>query len=218
MSEKEPAYNPLDKENLGESVAAALLRQPAGPLPPEVSFSGAGIYAIYYHGPFPGYGPIRERNAAGRFEQPIYVGKAVPPGARKGGRYGLGLPAGPALFSRLSEHARSIESVDRLEVSDFRCRYLIVDDIWIPLGETLLIARYRPLWNLVIEGFGNHDPGGGRSRQQCSKWDTLHPGRSWAARLAPNQLSLAEVEQLVRDFLAGKEVPMIAPEEAAAEE
>ncbi|MGH9541450.1 MAG: Eco29kI family restriction endonuclease [Terriglobales bacterium] len=218
MPEQLLPYNPLDKMNLGGSVAAALIRRPVVPLPPEAGFSGAGIYAIYYLGPFPIYEPIRERNAGGRFEQPIYVGKAVPPGARKGERLGLGLPAGPALFNRLSQHARSIESVDALAVSDFHCRYLVVEDIWIPLGETLLIARYRPLWNLVVEGFGNHDPGGGRSRQQCSRWDTLHPGRSWAAKLEPNQSPAEEIERLARDFLAGKEVPTIAPEDAAAEE
>lgn len=45
------AFNPLDKKNLGESVAEALLQQPISPLPPE-PFIGAGIYAIYYEGKF----------------------------------------------------------------------------------------------------------------------------------------------------------------------
>lgn len=218
MLRRETPYNPLDRASLGQSVAAALLQRPVGALPPREAFSGAGIYAIYYSGPFPTYDPIRERNVGGRFDQPIYVGKAVPPGARKGERYGLGLPAGSSLYSRLSEHARSIENVEDLAAGDFFCRYLVVEDIWIPLGETLLIARFRPLWNLVVEGFGNHDPGGRRSRQRRSRWDSMHPGRSWAAKLAPNQLSREEVDRLARDFLAGREVPTITPEEAAAEE
>ncbi len=42
------------------------------------SLDGAGIYAIYYVGDFPSYAPVAERNHDGRFEAPIYVGKAIP--------------------------------------------------------------------------------------------------------------------------------------------
>lgn len=212
----EPPYNPLDKRNLGASVAGALLRQPVGPLPPAEAFAGAGIYAIYYSGPFPLYAPISRKNRGGTPEQPIYVGKAVPAGARTG-RFGLGLPAGPALFNRLTEHARSIAQVN-LEITDFLCHFLVADDIWIPLGEALLIERFQPLWNVLIDGFGNHDPGSGRYNQQRSKWDTLHQGRSWAALLKPNQQSTEEIDQLVRDFFSGKPVTTIRPEEAVADD
>ena len=34
-------------------------------------------------------------------------------------------------------------AAENLDVDDFECRYLIVDDIWIPLGETLLIGRFK---------------------------------------------------------------------------
>lgn len=156
----EPPYNPLDKKNLGISVADALLARPVYSLPPENRFVGAGIYAIYYVGNYPAYAPIAERNRDGLFEAPIYVGKAIPAGARRGG--GLGVTTGPVLFRRLSEHAQSIAQVENLELSDFLCRYLVVDDIWIPLGESLLIERFVPVWNSTIDGFGNHDPGSGR--------------------------------------------------------
>ena len=116
------------------------------------------------------------RNREKHEESPIYVGKAVPPGARKGG-FGLGIEPGPALFSRLREHAQSIKQTDELKIQDFYCRYLVADDIWIPLGEALLIERFQPLWNVLIEGFGIHTPGAGRKKQVRSKWDTLHPGR-----------------------------------------
>ena len=43
-------FNPLDKENLGKSVAEALQRQNIEPLPPSTPFQGAGAYAIYYTG------------------------------------------------------------------------------------------------------------------------------------------------------------------------
>ena len=30
------------------------------------------------------------------------------------------------------------------------------------LGESLLIAKFAPIWNKLIDGFGNHDPDKGR--------------------------------------------------------
>lgn len=174
-------FNPLDKTNLGESVAEAMLNQPVGPLPP-APFIGAGIYAIYYVGDFPLYKEIAEKNRNDQFQWPIYVGKAVPAGARKGG-FGLGAEPGQVLYKRLAEHASSIEQAGNLDLNDFMCRFLVVDDIWIPLAESLLIEMYLPLWNRNIDGFGNHDPGKGRYNQRKSPWDTIHPGRPWADRL-----------------------------------
>jgi hypothetical protein len=187
-----PPFNPLDKRNLGESLATALLNRPVGPLPPVEQFNGAGIYAIYYLGAFEAYDIIAERNRDDRFEQPIYVGKAVPPGARKGG-FGLDTAPGPALYSRLREHASSIQQVQNLQLADFTCRYLISDDIWIPLGESLTIEKFQPVWNVVVDGFGNHAPGGGRQRQECSRWDRLHPGRAWAEALPPHRQTQEEI-------------------------
>ena len=80
---EEPLYNPLDKKNLGVSVADAMLERATVPMPLENPFIGAGIYAIYYIGDFPLYKPIADLNCDGRFNWPIYVGKAVPPGAKK---------------------------------------------------------------------------------------------------------------------------------------
>ncbi len=168
-----------------------MLARPVSPLPPGGRFVGAGIYALYYVGNFPDYRPIAERNRDGRFEAPIYVGKAIPAGARRGG--GLGVTTGPVLFRRLSEHAQSIAQVNSLELSDFLCRYLVVDDIWIPLGESLLIERFAPVWNSTVEGFGNHDPGSGRYNSQRPLWDMVHPGRSWADRLQENRRSRQQI-------------------------
>ncbi|TAJ27560.1 MAG: Eco29kI family restriction endonuclease [Nitrospirae bacterium] len=195
-------YNPLEKTNLGESVTKALLERPVEPLPPLNSFTGAGIYAIYYAGPFSAYRELAKNNRNDRWAAPIYVGKAVPPGARKGG-YGLGETPGEVLFRRLREHAESIEQVENLELADFRCRYLIVDDIWIPLGESLLITMFSPLWNQHLDGFGNHDPGKGRYNQQRSPWDTVHPGRSWAERLQPNSRTAEQITKDAVKFLSG---------------
>ena len=197
-------YNPLDKKNLGESVADALLRSASKALSALRTFDGAGIYAIYYTGGFPAYRLIAEKNSDGRLALPIYVGKAVPSGARKGG-FGLGRDPGSVLFKRLMEHARSINQVENLNLEDFYCRFLVVDDIWIPLGvwvplgESLLIAKFSPLWNRWLDGFGNHDPGKGRYRQERSRWDVLHPGRPFALNCAARRES---VEQITTDVKA----------------
>jgi hypothetical protein len=81
----------------------------------------------------------------------------------------------------------------------FYCRFLVVDDIWIPLGESLLIEKTKPLWNVIVDGFGNHDPGKGRYNQQMSAWDTLHPGRDWAKKLQPGK-SETEIAKMITDF------------------
>ncbi len=203
MTEK-PPYNPLDKLNLAISVRDALLEQPIHPLPPKEIFNGAGIYAIYYTGTFPPYKVISEGNRNKLFKTPIYVGKAVPAGARKGG---LNLDpniVGSMLHKRLSEHAESIKSASNLDIKDFSCRFLTVDDIWIPLGETLLIETYSPLWNVVVDGFGNHDPGSGRHKQKRSSWDVIHPGRPWAAKLQPNPKTYDELVRVVQESLKQK--------------
>lgn len=189
-------FNPLDKKNLGESVAERMLSINPDPLPPE-PFLGAGIYAIYYVGDFELYGKIRGRNINGKFECPIYVGKAVPAGARKGG-FGLDLKPGSVLYKRLVEHSKSLEQVINLDLKDFFCRYLVVDDIWIPLAESLLIEMYLPLWNKVIDGFGNHDPGSGRYNQQRSLWDMLHKGRPWVEKLKVNQMTIVQLQEKIK--------------------
>jgi len=196
MNTQEP-FNPLNKKNLGFSVAEAMLEKPVESLPPAASFHGAGVYAIYYSGNFAPYKPIADKNKNDRFDCPIYVGKAVPAGARKGG-FGLDAPAGRVLYQRLDEHAESIAQSQNLKLRDFRCRYLTVDDIWIPLGESLLIKMFSPLWNKVLDGFGNHDPGSGRYEQQMSPWDILHPGRAWAKKLKPGR----PAEQILQEVAA----------------
>jgi len=51
----ESPYNPLAKENLGKSLADALLERDLGPLPPPEKFIAAGVYAIHYNGSFKAY-------------------------------------------------------------------------------------------------------------------------------------------------------------------
>lgn len=194
-----PPFNPLDKSHLGESVAEATLQQPVELLPPK-PFMGAGIYAIYYIGDFELYKHISEKNKNEQYDWPIYVGKAVPAGARKGG-FGLGADPGLVLYKRLAEHAMSINLATNLKLSDFRCRFLVVEDIWIPLAESMLIETFSPLWNRKIDGFGNHDPGSGRHNQQRSPWDTIHPGRPWAEKLKPTLISENEIKEKSAQYI-----------------
>lgn len=194
-------YNPLDKMNLGGSVADAMLESAVHPLGGLESFNGAGIYAIYYTGDFEAYRLLAAKNKNGKFESPIYVGKAVPPGARKG-NFGLDSEPGPALYKRLQEHAESVILAENLNIEDFFCRFLVVEDIWIPLGESLLIAKFSPVWNKLIDGFGNHDPGSGRYQQMRSKWDTLHPGRAWALKCALRSDTSSQICTELASFLS----------------
>jgi len=198
-SPEEP-FNPLDKGHLGESVARALLERPFNSLPPSERFTGTGIYAIYYTGDFPPYKPIIARDVDGNPDMPIYIGEAVPAGARKGG-FGIGASRGRALYNRLGQHARSIDDAVNVNLQDFSCRYLVVDDIWIPLGESLLIERFSPLWNVILDGFGNHTPGSGRFNQERSAWDAVHPGRPWADKCAPHHRTQEELISSIAGFL-----------------
>ena len=175
MTDSVHPYNPLDRVELGKSVERALLARPLTPLAMFLErrprkFFGACLYALYYVGQLPDYAPIAPPSQL-RGEVPIYVGRARPTGARQGALDLESTTSDPVLFDRLREHARSIQLVEdysvqtgetNLVLSDFICRYLVADDIWVPMGEALLIGHYRPVWNVVVEGFGNHAPGSGR--------------------------------------------------------
>ena len=196
-------YNPLDKKNLADSVVKALLGRVIEPLPP-TRFEGAGVYALYYTGqyrPFALYEPITVRQLDDPLAVPIYVGKAVSAGARIGLR-SFDAPVGAVLAQRLAEHAESIRQAQNLLLEDFACRYLVVDEIWIPLAETLLISLFAPTWNLVLSGFGLHDPGSGRRQQRRSHWDVLHPGRSWAVFQGAANRSEAELATIITRHMA----------------
>lgn len=204
MEEAAP-YNPLSKRNLAASIVSKLLHQAPQELPPP-SFIGAGIYILYYIGTFEPYRPISDANQEERFAQPIYVGKAIPAGGRKGVE-GFDTPHGHALCRRLSEHSESLKSANNLEIKDFRCRWLVVDEVFIPLGESLLISHFKPLWNVVVDGFGNHPPGGGRAKGKKPIWDVLHPGRGWAEHLEAAVTCDQVLELIKAHFLRVKAPP-----------
>ena len=194
----EGAYDPLDYENLARSVVTALLAREPEPLPPANAVTGAGVYAIYYQGRFKAY----EKISKSTYQSPIYVGKAIPAGGRKG-QPGVTPATGNELYKRLKEHAQSIKQTENLSLGDFTCRYLVVLPVWVSLAEQFLINHYHPIWNLVLDGFGNHDPGAGRKDMRRPHWDIVHPGRPWAGKLTAEE-KLEDLLAEVKSFLEVK--------------
>jgi len=187
-------YNPLDYANLTRNCVEELMRQAPLNLPLDQRFEGAGVYALFFRGSSGIYAEFRSEE----LKRPIYVGKAVP----KGGRKGASSPAGSrSLFRRLSEHTHSISLANNLHIEDFVVRYLVVTPLWITMAERFLIEHYKPVWNVCIEGFGNHAAGAGRYEGEVSWWDTLHPGRGWAQKLRQTRTTMA-AEDMLGTFLS----------------
>ncbi len=183
------AYNPLDYENLAGSVVRALLEATPTTLPPAENFTGSGVYALYYTGTLPFYSHI----ASPDLHEPIYVGKAVPTGARKGSR-STNSGASTELHQRLNDHAKSVKQAENLDLIEFQTRYLVVMPVWVSLAERFLVDYFRPIWNTMIDGFGNHPSGRGRRGMRRPRWDVVHPGRPWATELQAAET----VEDIIR--------------------
>ncbi|HFX0831953.1 Eco29kI family restriction endonuclease [Pseudomonas aeruginosa] len=173
-------FDPLAVENIGVTLAIELLEQPLHPLPPQERFAGAGVYALYYAGNHAAYADlVGLGGGTGGTKYPVYIGSAVRENAKQG--FNPRATTATRLFTRLGHHAESIRAVElaghdpgfRLE--DFRCRFLVLNDAYITLAESVLIATFRPAWNGM--GFGSKVVGGERMTGRPSLWDSLHPGR-----------------------------------------
>lgn len=190
-------YNPLDLENVGRSVEAALLRHDPEPLGSIEIMIGAGAYALYYTGPNELYASISSDDCI----TPIYVGQARPEGTRKGNTDPSKVSA--PLWDRLGEHRISIEQVHDLDVAHFKVRYLVAIEAFVSLAERVMIKDKRPVWNVVVDGFGNHDPGAKRRTSgKRPPWDALHPGRWWSHPLNMPTASLISADESRRRLAA----------------
>ena len=178
---------------------------PAVEFPPPLRFGGAGIYALYYIGQTGLYQRFGLEINRMEYAVPIYIGKAEPSGWRQS--RDLSAEAdGTKLFQRLVQHSRTIASAKNLSTGDFVCRLMIFEGPikgMIASVEAALIARYRPLWNSVIDGFGNHNPGAGRIKGKVSQWDALHPGRKWVDGIEGEKPDAKAVARRVKDYMAG---------------
>lgn len=189
----------LEFEELVKDTIRFFNGTPIQPLPPIEAFEGAGVYALYYIGKRGIYKQFHEINRL-EYKQPIYVGKAVPRGWRQGR---VSESTSLELYRRLCDHSKSIQSANNLELSDFLCRFMILENAasnLIGTVEAALIRHYLPLWNCFIDGFGNHDPGSGRYNQEMSEWDLVHPGRGWAYKCAPSSKSQTDILEIIKRY------------------
>jgi hypothetical protein len=176
---------------------------PVHPLLPSEAFLGTGVYALYYIGQNQLYQKYAEFNRLA-YNYPIYVGKAVPKGWRQARLSDNMLSQSRELYRRLKEHHRSIQAGEKLSATDFMCRFVIFEDEssdMISTIEAALIKLNQPLWNVVVDGFGNHDPGQGRYEQAKSDWDVIHPGRPWATRCKGTSRSEVNIFSTVEEHL-----------------
>ncbi|AMW27032.1 Eco29kI family restriction endonuclease [Arthrospira platensis] len=181
---------------------------PVHPISIQYRFPGTGVYAIYC---------IRKTEIYSRFylinrtafRAPIYVGKEVPKGWRKAMQSFSVNSQGYELNNRIREHSRSINLGEGLEPSDFFCRFMILEgkeSDFIGTVEAALIRIYQQIWNTLIDGFGNHDPGKGRYKQAKSDWDVCHPGRSWADKCQGIHADKKQLLQSIEIFMSGLSV------------
>lgn len=183
-------FDPAEPSLIGNFVALAMVAQDRKLLGGLTRFYGSGVYAIYYTGPNPLYAPISGT------ETPIYVGKADPKGNPK-----TAIDQGTKLADRLNEHRRNIEKVDGIAIEDFECRALAVQTGYQAAAESHLIRMFRPIWNNetgILYGLGKHGDDATTRANNKSPFDTVHPGRKWAAGSPENQ-TIAEIEAKVRD-------------------
>jgi hypothetical protein len=176
---------------------------PVYPIPVPERFHGTGIYALYCIAKSGIYSRFHTINRTA-FHIPIYVGKAVPKGWRQA-RQTSSDSRSYELNNRLNEHSRSIDQAQDLDRADFFCRFMILEgkesDL-IGSVEAVLIRTYQPIWNTLIDGFGNHDPGKGRYEQAKSDWDVCHPGRSWAEKCQGIHANREDLLRSIETFMS----------------
>ncbi len=177
---------------------------PVQEIPVPEKFHGTGVYAIYCIAKTGLYKAFHQINRTS-YNIPIYVGKAVPTGWRQSRATTQSDVLCYELNNRIREHGRSIEQGADLKLRDFRCRFMILEGAesdLIGTVEAALIRTYTPIWNSLIDGFGNHDPGSGRYEQARSDWDVCHPGRLWAKKCKGKHKTKAERLRSISAFMA----------------
>ncbi len=88
-----------------------------------------------------------------------------------------------------------------LKIEDFTCRYLVVEETWIGLCESLLIQTSIPLWNAKLDGFGRN-PQGKNRQDGLSPWHAFHAGRDLKAEAKPADDLLVKLAKDVAAFMS----------------
>ncbi len=189
-------FDPSNPKVVGRFVALAMVAQERLPLAGIQPFYGSGVYAIYYRGPFGLYGAL-----AGT-ETPLYVGQAAP--SDRSARTASG--QGPRLSARLTEHRKNIaKATSTLDLADFDYRALVVPSGWETAAEDYLIHFFRPLWNNetgILYGLGKHGDAATTRANKRAPWDTIHPGRGWAAATREDAKSVDQIAREVSEHVA----------------
>ncbi len=187
-------FDPSNPKIIGRFIALALVAQKREPLASVEPFYGSGVYAIYYKGPFKQYQPISKT------ETPIYVGQAAP--ASNAARSPI--EQGDRLARRLREHSKNIGLVSStLALDDFEYRSLVVQSGHETAAEDYLIHLFRPVWNNetdILFGLGKHGDDAKTRQNKKSPWDTLHPGRAWAASSPEGRTATRIADDLAKHF------------------
>lgn len=191
-------FDPLDIDNLMLSVARTLMSEPLYYFDDLPEFGGGGLLAVYYDGGFEPYAPISGTDT------PLYVGGAALSRAGVSGRR----TDSRVLFQRLRRHGKSLMEIVGHEfgLRDFRCRFLVVDDIWIAPTQQLLVTMHRPLWNTVLTGFGANEQGSTARMSRPSRWSELHSQRSTTTD-RPRLMNRDQLLERVRAHLSGDAEP-----------
>lgn len=195
ISQPISVFDPANPKIVGRFVSLALVAQKRHPLAEIPRSYGSGVYAIYYNGRFELYRPLSGS------ETPIYVGQAAPASSHAR----TPREQGDQLCSRLSTHKRNISKAATLSVDDFEVRSLVVQSGWETAAEDYLIHLFRPIWNSetnILYGLGKHGDAATTRANKRSPWDTLHPGRAWAAASIADAKSVAQIEAEVRQHFA----------------
>ncbi|MGD9781136.1 MAG: Eco29kI family restriction endonuclease [Kiritimatiellia bacterium] len=64
-----------------------------------------------------------------------------------------------------------------------------------------MIRLFRPIWNKEVKicyGLGKHGDNADTRKNKRSPWDTMHPGRKWAADTTTDQMALSEIEAKIK--------------------
>ncbi len=171
-------FDPSNPNVGGRIVGITMIAQKRKPLANIERFYGAGVYALYYNGDFPG---LRANFAAGT---PDLRGKADPADAASKTAMEQGDRLARAAYGSLEKYREG--GKPRCDWQDFEYRALVVQTGWQTSAEDYLIHLFKTASGIPA-GVSATDSANmatipARAPTCASPWDTLHPGRDWAHR------------------------------------